>query len=127
MTTRTMLVGDAAGLVDPFTGEGIRFAINSGRLAAEAILGGRPAAYPRLINRRIRFSHAVGAVLADSFFSRPRLWFSLVVRNPSATHAFVDMLSGRAGYPEVALRMVGTLPVHLFKNSLKRLPGQSQQ
>jgi geranylgeranyl reductase family protein len=127
MTARTILVGDAAGLVDPFTGEGIRFAIDSGRLAAEAILAGRPAAYPRLIDRRIRINHAVGAVMADSFFSRPRLWFSLVVRNPSATHAFVDMLSGRAGYPQVALRLVGTLPVHLFKNWLKRLPGQSLQ
>lgn len=126
MTARTILVGDAAGLVDPFTGEGIRFAINSGRLAAEAILAGHPAAYPRLIDRRIRFNHAVGAVLANSFFSMPRLWFALAVRNPYATHAFVDMISGRAGYPKVALRLVGSLPVYLFKNWLKRLPGGSQ-
>lgn len=31
-----LLVGDAAGLVDPITGEGIAWAIHSGRLAAEA-------------------------------------------------------------------------------------------
>jgi len=34
---RTILVGDAAGFVDSFTGEGIGYAILSGRLAAETI------------------------------------------------------------------------------------------
>jgi geranylgeranyl reductase family protein len=34
----TLLVGDAAGLVEPLTGEGIAFAIQSGRYAAEAIV-----------------------------------------------------------------------------------------
>ena len=33
-----MLAGDAANLVDPVTGEGIRFALLSGMLAAETIL-----------------------------------------------------------------------------------------
>lgn len=32
-----VLVGDAAGLISPFTGEGISYAIESGRLAADAI------------------------------------------------------------------------------------------
>jgi flavin-dependent dehydrogenase len=41
-----MLVGDAAGHVNPVTGEGIRFALRGGRLAAEAILDGRPRSYP---------------------------------------------------------------------------------
>ena len=33
-----LLVGDAAGLVDPVTGEGIRFAIQSGQIAARCIV-----------------------------------------------------------------------------------------
>jgi len=36
---RTLLVGEAAGLVNPFTGEGIDYALESGELAARAILG----------------------------------------------------------------------------------------
>ena len=37
-----LVVGDAAGHTSPITGEGIRFALVGGRLAAEAILDGRP-------------------------------------------------------------------------------------
>lgn len=36
-TARTCLVGDAASLVDPVTGEGIRYALKSGQLAARVI------------------------------------------------------------------------------------------
>lgn len=36
VTDRTMLVGDAAGFIDPFTGEGMYYAIRSGQLAASA-------------------------------------------------------------------------------------------
>lgn len=34
---RTILIGDAGGLVDPFTGEGIPYAIESGEIAAAAV------------------------------------------------------------------------------------------
>src|ERR1043166_1573484 len=40
-----LLVGDAAGLVDPLTGDGMYEAFVSGKLAAEAILGGDLAGY----------------------------------------------------------------------------------
>ena len=38
-TRRVCLVGDAAGLVDPVVGEGIRFALQSGALAAGVVAG----------------------------------------------------------------------------------------
>ena len=119
MTERTLLTGDSAGLVAPLTGEGIRFAIQSGQLAAEAILGGHPAHYQRQINRQIRFSHAVGAVLANIFFAHTKKSFALGVRNPYATRAFVDMVSGRSSYPQVALRLFGTIPFYLFHKMIK--------
>lgn len=39
------LIGDAARVVEPFTGEGIAYAIRSGALCAEAILAQRPERY----------------------------------------------------------------------------------
>jgi geranylgeranyl reductase family protein len=41
MRGRVMVVGDAAGLADPITAEGISFAALSGRLAAQAIIAGQ--------------------------------------------------------------------------------------
>ena len=43
--SRVLLVGDAAGLVDPLSGDGMYEAFVSGRLAAEAILAGQPETY----------------------------------------------------------------------------------
>ena len=40
-----LLVGDAAGLVDPLSGDGIHEALVSARLAAESILVGQPEGY----------------------------------------------------------------------------------
>jgi len=46
------LVGDAARVVEPFTGEGIAYAIRSGALCAEALLEQNPRRY-RLAHRRL--------------------------------------------------------------------------
>ena len=40
-----LLVGDAARVVEPFTGEGIYYALASGALAAEHLVRGDPAGY----------------------------------------------------------------------------------
>ncbi len=47
-----MLIGDAAGFVDPFTGEGIYRALRSARAAAEALTTGDPATTYRAERRR---------------------------------------------------------------------------
>ena len=50
---RVVLAGDAAGLVDPFIGEGIRHAVDSGRLAAEAALADDLPSYTERVHREI--------------------------------------------------------------------------
>lgn len=120
---RTLLVGDAAGLVDPFTGEGIRFAIKSGRLAAEAILSGDLAGYSRKVYRQIGSSHRFGLGLAFLFYRHPRACFALGVRNPLATGAFIDLVSDRARYPSLIARLFITLPAFLAAEGLAALAG----
>jgi geranylgeranyl reductase family protein len=62
---RTLLVGEAAGLVNPLTGEGIDYALESGQIAAEHLLQEpfRPAAYHAQLHARFqkifRFSENV--------------------------------------------------------------------
>ena len=122
-TPRTLLVGDAAGLVDPLTGEGIRLAVKSGRLAAESVLAGDPGRYPSLIHRQIGVSHMFGLAFSRVFYQLPTASFALAVRNPLGTQAFVDLVSDRAGYPEVILRLIGSLPFHLLDQVLSGLAG----
>ncbi|MFW5863705.1 MAG: NAD(P)/FAD-dependent oxidoreductase [Desulfohalobiaceae bacterium] len=47
------LLGDAAGLVDPLTGEGIRHAVQSARLASELILTGKHHEYSARVQQEI--------------------------------------------------------------------------
>lgn len=79
---RVLLVGDAAGLVDPLTGEGIHSAIVSGQAAAAAILecdlANQPndiaAAYARHLaplQKTLAFSHRA----ARAFYAQPERGF----------------------------------------------------
>ncbi len=74
LPTRTFLVGDAGGFVDPLTGEGIYFAIASGQAAAEAIeadLKSETTAYERFaqITAKVRADLAVTTSGARWFYS----------------------------------------------------------
>jgi len=122
-TSRTLLVGDAAGLVDPFSGEGIRFAIKSGRLAADAILSGHIERYATSVDRQIGCNHRLGMQLTNLFYSFPQPYFELGARNPFVTRAIMDMLADRIGYGGVLLQSVGTLPLFLLMETVIRAGG----
>lgn len=122
-TDRVALVGDAAGLADPVTGEGIRLAIKSGRLAAEAVLAGRLDRYDRAVFRHIGLSNALGTGLAWLFYKWPRTWFKLGAANPMVSEAFVDILADRAGHEAVALAIFGTMPAYLALEGILGLTG----
>ncbi|MDX8411287.1 MAG: NAD(P)/FAD-dependent oxidoreductase, partial [Mariprofundaceae bacterium] len=72
---RIMLTGDAAGLVDPVTGEGITSAISSGMLAAQAIVDAQldadaaVARYQSLIDDRIGGELDAGLKLARLLYA----------------------------------------------------------
>ena len=75
-----LLVGDAAGFLDPFTGEGLHRAIVSAELASEsidAVLAGRPGArletYDRAMHARFATKDAVSR-LVQVFLARPALF-----------------------------------------------------
>jgi geranylgeranyl reductase family protein len=94
---RVILAGDAAGLADPITGEGISHAIASGRVAAEAIAdavasGGAPAsAYRRrLLHGVLPEVNAVRAAGNVCYSLGPRV-VALVVRAPVLRSALVRL------------------------------------
>jgi geranylgeranyl reductase family protein len=80
---RALLVGDAAGLVDPLSGDGIYEALLSSRLAVEAVLAGDLERYGDRLERRLApmMSASWSAKLAFDRF--PRLAFT-IARTPPA-------------------------------------------
>lgn len=68
---RVLLAGDAAGLVDPVTGEGISHAIVSGKLAAAALTEGRlDAAKVSLIYQSLLEKNILGELRAARFLAK---------------------------------------------------------
>jgi geranylgeranyl reductase family protein len=95
---RAALLGDAAGLVDPLSGDGIYEALLSAKLATEAILAGDLAAYDRELRRALssQLAAAWGAKVALDRF--PRLTYA-VVRTPYLWKAVESLIGGEVPSP----------------------------
>ena len=115
-TDRTLLAGDAARLVDPLSGEGIRHAIASGRLAAEAILQGRASQYSAAIRRYVGRHLRPMLTLARLFYDHPWACYRYGVRNPRATRAFSRLVEGQT----TAAGIMSTLALCLVEGLLRR-------
>ncbi len=113
---RVLLVGDAASLINPLTGEGIYYAVLSGRLAGAIALTADPSAAGRAYRRALR--HELGTHLATtSVLSRlsrsPDIFdagLMLASRDSDAMDVLVEVGLGR-----------GTLPPWLVRRLLLRL------
>jgi geranylgeranyl reductase family protein len=105
-TRRCVLVGDAAGLVDPLLGEGIRYAIISARLAAEGIVAGDLSGYEAAIWREIGHSLATAGMVANTYYRLPRLSYQIGVRNPATVRHFVDVLTEKTSYQGIGQRLL---------------------
>ncbi|MHB0874850.1 MAG: geranylgeranyl reductase family protein [Anaerolineae bacterium] len=111
---RVLLAGDAAGLVDPLSGEGIRPAIKSARFAAAAILSEDLGRYVRLVDSHIRRPHAYARLLSHFFYGAPRLCYDLAVSDPAASDLFAGVLADTINHREVFLRLWKLVPPHLL-------------
>jgi flavin-dependent dehydrogenase len=121
-----MAAGDAAGLVDPITGEGIYYAIRSGDLAAQALLSDVPAAetadrYRRLLREDFaddlafasRFARRV--FLGRFLFSRiPGRMVEFTRRSPCFEVIIQDLIAGRQRYTGLKRRLWANLNSSLY-------------
>ncbi len=96
-----LLVGDAAGLVDPLSGDGIYEAFASARLAAEAILAGDLARYADALAQALDH-HAGASWAAKRALDRyPAVCF-WAARSPGVFDVVAGLLRGDVGHPEEA-------------------------
>jgi flavin-dependent dehydrogenase len=118
------LVGDAAALADPITGEGIYYALRSGALLAETLQSeGSPARYPE------RALHELGADLRKAAALRERFYApgfaARMIRFGSWSGAIREVLGdlvlGQQGYVGLKRRLLRTAPRFVWQAAQSRL------
>jgi len=110
------VVGDAAGLVDPLTGEGIHMAFESGRLAATHAMrvladeADDMAGYQRAVDRRLQTELTVSRKLQELFNFAPPPYVMLMRRSEKFWLLFAHILRGEMTYLDFT-RMIGPLRI----------------
>lgn len=111
-------VGDAGGLVDPITGEGLYYAIRSGDLASQVLIQDeQPAAnaeaYRQLITRDFGLDLTYGANLAKRLFcgaiffgAVPTRMIDFMKRSPKFCEIMQDLFAGTLPYLDMKNRLL---------------------
>ncbi|HET9243829.1 MAG TPA: NAD(P)/FAD-dependent oxidoreductase [Gaiella sp.] len=109
---RVLLVGDAAGLVDPLSGDGMYEAFVSARLASDAIVSGDLEGYAAALSAALD-RHAAASWAAKHAFDRhPRAVFA-AARAPGVFGVVAGLLCGDVAHPADA-RGVARGPLKLI-------------
>jgi flavin-dependent dehydrogenase len=95
---RVLLVGDAAGLVDPLSGDGIYEAFTSARLAATAILTDDVAGYPAALAAALDH-HAGASWAAKRALDRHASFCFWAARSPGVFGVVSGLLDGDVRHP----------------------------
>lgn len=103
---RVLLAGDAAGLINPFFGDGILHALHSGQIAARAVLEGDPTGYTRQIGEAFCANFDAALKLAKFFYQWPGFCYKHGVRRPSATRTAARLLCGDAVFQDLSGRIM---------------------
>jgi geranylgeranyl reductase family protein len=103
---RALVLGDAAGLLEPFTGEGIYYALRSAYLAADALALASesdtlPLAYETAIETEIMPELTGARALQQVFDAWPWLFHALVRTHQRSWRALAKILRGERGFHEV--------------------------
>lgn len=104
---RALLLGDAAGLTDPLTGEGIYNAIRSAQLAAPVIenyltgAAGGLQDYQQIVDKKIISELRIARTLAKYFIRFPRLVFRILSKSDRVWRAERKVILGETDYAAV--------------------------
>ena len=113
-----LLTGDAAGLCESVFGEGIYFALQSARMAAESIMdflsgtGILARDYNRktqTITRELFFSR----MLANVIYFNSQLTFNWLIKNEWVKQQFADLIRGINSHSACLLKIVAGIPCWL--------------
>jgi flavin-dependent dehydrogenase len=126
VSDRVVLAGDAAGFVDAFTGEGIRFALSSGRIAgASAALCHERGDFSRKFLERYEdlwyadFGEDLmrSVRLTELAFRRKNFFFGIALGNRTALARYVKIMTGELRLRDLVAWIGKRMPI-LFARSV---------
>jgi flavin-dependent dehydrogenase len=126
---RVLLAGDAAGLVDPITGEGIAWAMKSGALAATAAV--EALRRGRADTALGRYSRALRPIQTELRRARALRWLAyqprlqpaflrLLASEPGLQRRYLALLSGDLDYADLGWRALPRLGWRLLRRTRGR-------
>ena len=103
---KVLLVGDAAGVVQPLFGEGIQYAVRSGQEAARGLAYGEPLGYTDRLKGLFADEFDAALRVGRLFHRTPWLSYRLGVKNPAGTRLVGRLMSGEARLADLEARIV---------------------
>ena len=126
-TSRVVVIGDAAGFVDSFYGEGISYAIRSGQIASETIskIMERGSSvtlddYNSLVKGEFEMNLKYSLMMSKFTNSFP-LFFALAIENEDLVDKFIDIALQKVTYKDLLKWFFPKLPGYLFRYVLKKI------
>jgi flavin-dependent dehydrogenase len=106
------LAGDAAGLADPITGEGIYYAVQSAEILAKCLLDNSMNSYPSMIYEQFARNLARAASLKPLFFSPGFIENTVLLAraSPAIRNVLSDLYTGAQDYLSLEHRLVNCIP-----------------
>ncbi|WP_432829218.1 geranylgeranyl reductase family protein [Dactylosporangium sp. CA-092794] len=108
-----IVAGDAAGLLEPWTREGISFAVRSGALAGAAAADGDLPRYEREVAATLTPAMRAGRRLLGAFNRHPSLFHNLL-RTPPGWQMFERFCRGEAAFEHTVERFPVRQALRLF-------------
>jgi geranylgeranyl reductase family protein len=106
---RILLVGDAAGLINPLFGDGILHAVKSGKIAAEAIVEDAAPSYTQRIHTDIGTDFDAALKLSKFFYNWTHICFKYGVKYEKGTRYATELLAGELPLASVQNRAIKRL------------------
>lgn len=124
---RIILVGDAAGFVDPYPGEGIKYAFISAKLAAERVVESyendefsksaldsyKKACYS-LFGENLKYSLRLSKLV----YKYPNIFFRLLSSNKIVLDKWFEVPAGEMEYKEYIRWLIPRVPYYMLKTLL---------
>jgi geranylgeranyl reductase family protein len=116
---RVLLAGDAAGFVDAFTGEGIRYALASGKIAGQ-VIGEVPGlevakAYQERSKKEFGEELRYALFFSKMMYSYPEIFLRILACQEEVLDMYIEIAAAKISYKDFMRWLLPRLPLSLLR------------